>query len=200
MRTRLIPLAPLLALLAGAAACTHNVAPKVTPQKIRVVRPPIASRAMLLLPASFEAYTSQSSSGFHNYNHRLGASAAAALTDLVRASFIQAEIRRIADAELLGALAAPPDSTTVDVLLVPAFESSGLRGRAFDRVAEVRLRLDARVLRTGETYSWASAGRAARVLSSVKGLTGSAMETALGSLADSLGANRERLEPAPGGP
>lgn len=189
-------LAPLPALLVSVmvAACTHNVEPKVTPAKISSVQPPITSRALLLIPASFEAYTSQSSSGIHRWNYHLGKSVAAALSDMVTQSFAGAEIRRLADAELLRFLSAPGDTSQADVLLVPYFESGGTRERAFDAVAEARLRLDVRSYRTGETFAWTAVGRSARVFSSQKGLTGSALEQALRAVSDSLSAHRADLE------
>ena len=187
-------LAPVVSLLAS--GCTHNVDPKVTPAKIPSVQPPIASRALLLIPTSFETYTTQSSSGVHRWNYHLGKSVAAALADMVAQSFAKSETQHLADAELFRRLSAPADTSQADVLLVPYFESGGARERAFDAVAEARLRLDVRSFRTGETFAWTAVGRSARVLSSRKGLTGSALEQALGALSDSLTAHRGDLEMA----
>ena len=190
IRSQLLILVTLLV----AAACTHNVVPKVTPQKIPSVQPPINSRALLLLTASFEGYTSQSSSGMNRYNYRLGKSVAAALSDLIAQSFVRGETRHLADAEVLKWLSAPADTSTADFLLIPYFESGGTRERAFDAVAEARFRLDVRSLRSDETFAWAVAGRSARAFSSQKGLTGSALEQALQALSDTLAAHRADLE------
>ena len=187
----------ILVLVVVASACTHNVVPKVTPQKIPSVQPPINSRALLLLTTSFEGYTTQSSSGVHHYNYRLGQSVAAALSDLIAQSFARGETRHLADAEVLQWLSAPADTSTADLLLIPYFESGGARERAFDAVAEARFRVDVRSLRSKETFAWTVAGRSARVWSSRKGLTGSALEQALQALSDTLAAHRADLEVGP---
>jgi hypothetical protein len=194
MRSTVLRLAPLVALLA--VACTHNVDPKVTPARIPSVNPPIQSRALLLITTSFETYTSQSSNGIHRWNYHLGKSVATALNDMIAQSFAKAETRHVADAELLRWLSAPADTNQADILLVPYFESGGTRERAFDVVADARLRLDVRSYRTGDTFAWTAVGRSARVFSSQKGLTGTALEQALGALSDSLTAHRGDLEPA----
>ncbi|MGH7517937.1 MAG: hypothetical protein ACREOC_10765 [Gemmatimonadales bacterium] len=180
---------------AGALGCTHHVTPKVTPSKIAAVDPPIASRALLLISPAFEEYTSEYSSGVHRWRQHLGQSVTAALIDLVGHSFARSETRRVQDVELLQWLSAPADTTVADVLLVPAFEVGGMRERAFDAVAETRFRLDVRAYHTGKTYSWPVAGRSARAFSSMRGLTGTALEQALRGLSDTLAAHRGDLEP-----
>jgi hypothetical protein len=194
LRTR-SDLLVLFALL-GVFGCTHNVVPKVTPQKVPGVRPPIDSRALLLITTSFKSYTSQSSNGIHRYNYRLGESVAAALSDMIGQSFTHAETRHLPDAEVLSWLSAPADTSKADLLLVPYFESGGMRERAFDAVADARLRMDVRSLQTGQTFAWAAVGRSARVFSSLRGLTGTALEQALRALSDTLAAHRSDLEVA----
>jgi len=189
-------------LLASAAGvllvgCVHNVDPKVTPAKVATVQPPIRSRATLVIAPAFETYTTQSSEGIHKYNYRLGESAARALTDLVTGSFEHAAVQRVGDAEVIKWLAAPGD-TSADVLLVPSFSGGGTSQGLFRISADVQLRLDVRVYRTGDTFSWITIGHTARAISSRGGLTGSALEQALSALTDTLTANRARLEPASG--
>ncbi|MGH7630839.1 MAG: hypothetical protein ACREOF_15930 [Gemmatimonadales bacterium] len=169
--------------------------PKVTPSKIAAVQPPIASGAVLLISPAFEEYTSEYSSGLNRWRQHLALSVTAALIDLVGHSFAQSETRRVQDAELLQWLSAPADTALADVLLVPAFEVGGMRARAFDAVADVRFRLDVRAYRTGKTYSWQVAGRSARAFSSMRGLTGTALEQALRALSDTLASHRGDLEP-----
>jgi hypothetical protein len=175
-------------------ACTHNVAPKVTPSKIAAVKPPIHARAILLITPSFETYTSESSQGIHKYNYHLGQSAAAALKDLVTGSFDQAETQQVSEAEGIQWLSAAPDTGRADLILIPHFETGGASQRLLDIVAEVRLRMDIRSLRAGTTQSLTAAGRTARAMSSLRGLTGSALEQALSNLSDSLSAHRSELE------
>jgi hypothetical protein len=194
LRTR----SDLLILLAlfGAVGCTHNVMPKISPAKVPAVHPPIQSHALLLITTSFQSYTTQSSSGIHSYNYHLGESVAAALDDMIRESFVRAETRHVGDAEVLQWLSAPADTSVADVLLVPYFESGGFQERAVNMVADARLRMDVRSLRTGQTLSLTATGRSARAFSSLKGLTGTALEVALRSLSDSLAAHRGELEVA----
>jgi hypothetical protein len=172
----------------GAFGCTHNVMPKITPAKIPAVQPPIQSSAMLLITNSFQSYTTQSSSGIHSYNYRLGESVSAGLVDMIEHSFVRAETRHLADAEVLQWLSAAADTSVADLLLVPYFESGSYQERAVKAVADARLRVDVRSLRTGQTFSLTATGRSARAFSSLKGLTGTALEAALRSLSDSLGA------------
>lgn len=185
-----------LLVLLGVFGCTHNVVPKVTPAKVPGVQPPIDARALLLITTSFKSYTSQSSNGIHRYNYRLGESVAAALSGMVGQSFTHAETRHLADAEMLSWLSAPADTSQADLLLVPYFESGGMRERAFDAVADARLRMDVRSLRTGQTFAWTAVGRSARAFSSLRGLTGTALEHALQALSDTLAAHRSDLEVA----
>jgi hypothetical protein len=93
-------------------------------------------------------------------------------------------------------LSAPADTSIADLLLVPYVESGSMEERALKAVADARLRVDVRSLRTGKTYSLTAAGRSARAFSSSKGLTGTALEGALRSLSDSLSAHRGDLEVA----
>lgn len=131
-----------VALLLGAAlcaaACTHNVMPKITPAKVPSVEPRIESRALLLLSASFEQYGIQESNGIHKWRYHYGQAMAAALGDLVTQSFAHAEVRHVEDAEVLRWLTAPPDTALADVMLVPYFEEGGQRERMFDIVADAR--------------------------------------------------------------
>jgi hypothetical protein len=184
--------------LLALAACMNNVDPKVTPSKVPAVRPPLQSRAILLLPRSFETYTSQSSQGINSYTYHLGESAADALTDLIKNSFQQAETRRVSDVESVQYLTAPADTSVADLLLVPYFERGGYSQRALDIVANVRLRLDVRSYKSGAMYSWTATGRTARAISSLKGLTGNALEQALRAVGDSLRAHRSDLEAGAG--
>jgi hypothetical protein len=187
-----------LLIVFGAIGCTHNVMPKITPAKVPAVQPPIQSRAVLLITNSFQSYTTQSSSGIHSYNYHLGESIAAALEDMIKQSFVQAETRHLPDAEVLQWLSAPADTNVADLLLVPHFESGSFQDKAIKMVADARLRMDVRSLRTGQTFSLTSVGRSARAFSSLKGLTGTALEGALRTLSDSLGAHRAELEVAQG--
>lgn len=182
-----------VAVLGCIVGCTHNVAPKVTPAKIAAVQPPIRARAVLIITPSFETYTTQSSQGIHHYNYQLGQSAAAALQDLVASSFDHGATQRLSDAELIRWLAAPPDTSAADLLLVPYFETGGVKKGLFTQSADVRLRLDVRLYRGG-TYSWTAVGHTGRAISSLRGLTGSALEQALRGVADSLAAHRGQLE------
>jgi hypothetical protein len=185
-----------LAVSLGVLGCTHNVMPKITPAKIPAVNPPIQSHALLLITSSFQSYTTQSSSGIHSYNYHLGESVSAALQDMIAQSFARAETRRLPDAEVLQWLSAPADTSIADLLLVPYFESGSMKERAVKVVADARLRVDVRSLRTGKTFSLTAVGRSARAFSSLKGLTGTALEVALRSLSDSLSAHRGDLEVA----
>jgi len=183
-----------IAAIAVVVGCTHTVTPKITPSKIAAVQPPIHSRAILVITPSFEAYTSQSSQGFHHYNYQLGQSASGALQDLVTNSFDHGTVQHVTDAEVIQWLAAPPDTTAADLLLVPYFETGGTKQGLFKVSSDVRLRLDVRPYRGKGTYSWAAEGHTGRVMSSRKGLTGSALEQALTGLSDSLAAHRAQLE------
>jgi len=183
-----------IAALGFIVGCTHNVAPKVTTAKIAAVQPPIRARAILIITPSFETYTTQSSQGIHHYNYQLGQSAAAALQDLVASSFDHGATQRLSDAEVIRWLAAPADTSAADLLLVPYFETGGVKKGLFTQSADVRLRLDVRLYRGGVTYSWTAVGHTGRAISSLRGLTGSALEQALRGAADSLGAHRGQLE------
>jgi hypothetical protein len=188
------PLAVLAPVLIVVAACTHNVAPKVTPAKVAAVQPPIRARALLLITPSFETYTTTSSEGIHKYNYHMGESAALALTDMVRASFSHAEVKRVGDAELMQWLSGPADTSMADLLLVPRFDVGSASQGAFTVSSDVRLRLDVRPYRGATTYSWSSTGHTSRAFSSHRGLTGSSLEQALNGLTDSLTAHRAHLE------
>jgi hypothetical protein len=191
---RVVPVVA-VALILG---CTHNVAPKVTPTKIAAVQPPIHARAILMITPSFETYTTQSSQGINHYNYQLGHSAAGALQDLVSGSFDHGTTQRLSDAEVIRWLAAPADTSAADLLLVPYFETGGVKKGLLTQSADVRLRLDARSYRGGgATYSWTALGHTGRAVTSLRGLTGSALEQALGALSDSLGAHRGDLEGDP---
>jgi hypothetical protein len=184
-------------LIAIVGACTHNVAPKVTPAKVAVVQPPIRARALLLITPSFESYVTQSSVGIHKYNYQMGESATLALTDLVKGSFERAEVRRVGDADLMQWLSGPADTSIADLLLVPRFDVGGTSQGAFTISSDVRLRLDVRPYRGSTTYSWSSLGHTSRAFSSHRGLTGSSLEQALNGLTDSLTAHRAHLEISP---
>lgn len=180
------------------SACTHNVMPKITPEKVPSVDPPIESRALLLLATSFEQYGTQESNGIHKWRYHYGEAMAKALGDLVTQSFSHADVRHVQDADVLRWLTAPPDTAMADVMLVPYFEEAGPRERVLDIVADARLRLDARTLPANQTYSWIATGHTARAFSSRRGLTGNSLEQVLRALSDSLTAHRAELEPAPG--
>jgi hypothetical protein len=186
-----------VAALGVIAGCTHNVTPKVTPSKIAAVQPPIRARAILIITPSFETYTTQSSQGLHHYNYELGKSASGALQDLVASSFAQGTTQRLSDADVIRWLAAPSDTGAADLLLVPYFETGGVKHGLFTESADVRLRLDARSYRGGGTYSWVALGHTGRAITSSRGLTGSALEQALRGVADSLAAHRAQLETNP---
>lgn len=189
---------PVPSLLLAAAAmtmgCTHNVMPKVTPEKIPAVEPPIASRALLLLPPSFEMYGLQESNGIHKWRYHLGEAMAGGLADLVGKSFVHGEARHVPDDEVLRWLTGPPDTAGADLLLVPHFEEGDMAEGLLKTRAEARLRLDVRSFRTGRTLSWRIAGRKSSMFQSMKGLTGNAIEQALRGLSDSLAAHRKELE------
>lgn len=185
-------LVPSLLLILG--ACVHNVDPKVTPAKIPAVQPPIHSRALLLITPSFETYVTTSSQGVHTYNYNMGASAARALVALVNSSFESAATRRVGDADLMQWLAGPPDTTVADVLLMPHFDLGAFGQGFFSSSSDVQIRLDVRSYHSTATYSWISSGHTERAFSSLRGLTGNALEQALGGLSDSLSAHRAYLE------
>jgi hypothetical protein len=176
------------------AACMHQVNPTVTPAKIPPVTPPIGSRALLVISPSFSEYLSESSSGMNQFRYHYGEAASKALSELVTNSFSSATIRQAADADVLPILAGPADTSTADVLLVPAFESAGAHDRFLDIVAEVKLRMSVRSFQTGATFTWTTLGGTARVISSRGGLTGSALEEALHAMSDSIAAHRAELE------
>ena len=184
------------ALLTVAVACTHSVAPKITPAKVAAVQPPIRARALLLITPSFETYVTSQSEGIHTYNYQMGESATLALTDLVRESFTAAEIRRVGDADLMQWLSGPADTSVADLLIVPRFDKGSARTGAFTISSDVALRLDVRPYRGTMTYSWASTGHTSRALSSRRGLAGNSLEQALNGLTDSLTAHRAHLEVA----
>ena len=183
-------------LLLAAAACTHNVDPKVTPEKVPSVHPPIHARAILLLTPGFEGYTTQEQDGIHHYIYHLGGSASKAIADLAHGSFDSVAVQHVDDAQVLQWLSAPGDTSKADLLLVPNFGAGGAGQHLFTVSADVVLRLDVRSYRTGKAVSWTTSGHTSRAISSRRGLTGSALERALGALTDSLTANRAMLEPA----
>lgn len=186
------PLAGLCAL----AACVNQVTPSVSPEKVPPVTPPIHARAVLLLTPSFMQYESEFWTGEQWYRYHYGEAAREALSDLLAESFTDLEIRRVAEVDALSALAAPADTSLGDILLVPSLERAGTRQRAFDQKAEVLLRLDARSLRNGTVFVWRAGGGTARLITSQRGLSGSALEKALAAVSDSLAARRAELEPA----
>jgi hypothetical protein len=188
------PLAVLAPVLLGIGACTHNVAPKITPAKIAAVQPPIRARAIMLITPSFETYVTTSSQGIHKYNYHMGESATLGLTDLVTASFQHAEIKRVGDADLMQWLSGPADTAVADVLLVPRFDVGGFSQGVFTESSDVRIRLDVRPYRGTSTFSWSSTGHTSRAFSSLRGLTGSSLEQALNGLSDSLTAHRAQLD------
>ena len=188
------PLAVLSPVLLVVGACTHNVAPKVTPAKVAAVQPAIRARAIMLITPSFETYVTTSSQGIHKYNYHMGESAARALTDMVTASFQHAEVKRVGDADLMQWLSGPADTSVADLLLVPRFDVGGYSQGVFTESSDVRLRLDVRPYRGASTYSWISVGHTSRAFSSLRGLTGSSLEQALNGLSDSLSAHRASLE------
>jgi hypothetical protein len=191
------PLAVVVAvLLVVSTACTHQVAPKITPEKIAAVQPPIRARALMLVTPSFEQYVTTSSEGIHKFNYHMGESAALALTDMVKASFTHAEVRRVGDADLMTWLSGPADTTVADVLLVPRFDAGATGQGVFTVSSDVRIRLDVRPYRGTTTYSWSSGGHTSRAFSSHRGLAGSSLEQALNGLSDSLSAHRAHLEVA----
>lgn len=181
-----------------ASGCTHNVMPKITPERVPSVSPAIESRAVLLLATSFEQYGTHESNGIHKWRYHYGEAMAKALSDLVSQSFSHADVRHVQDADVLRWLTATPDTTLADVMLVPYFEEAGPRERLLDVVAEARLRLDARTMPANRTYSWIAAGRTARAFSSRKGLAGNSLEQVLRALSDSLAAHRAELQAASG--
>lgn len=178
------------------AACTHNVAPKITPAKIAAVQPPIQARALLLLTPSFEEYQTQESQGIHKFKYHMGESASLALTDLVRASFTATDVKHVGDADLMQWLSGPADTTVADLLLIPRFDAGGTGTGMFTVSSDVRLRLDVRPYRSTTTYSWSSTGHTSRAFSSKRGLAGSSLEQALNGLSDSLSAHRAHLQVA----
>lgn len=188
------PLAVLSPFLLVVGACTHNVAPKVTPAKVAAVQPAIRARAIMLITPSFETYVTTSSQGIHKYNYHMGESAARALTDMVTASFQHAEVKRVGDADLMQWLSGPADTSVADLLLVPRFDVGGYSQGVFTESSDVRMRLDVRPYRGTATYSWISVGHTSRAFSSLRGLTGSSLEQALNGLSDSLSAHRASLE------
>jgi len=203
--------------LCTTAACVVHFTPNVTPQKIRPVSPRIQARALLLITPSFEAYLSREKNGVQQVFH-YGGAAAKALSALVTESFAGAEIRRIGDAEVPALLASPVDTSLADLLLVPSFESTRARLRLTEGdpifirsayfedsllvgnamsgeiMAEVTLRLNARSLGTGRTFTWVTMGGTGPVHTSWGRAAGLALEAALHVLSDSLAAHRAELE------
>jgi len=185
---------PVVAGLALLAACTHNVDPRITPARVGAVQPPLRARALMLITPSFEGYVTQSQTGIHHYNYQLGTSATVALSTMIGESFEHVDVRRMTDAESVQWLAAAPDTTVADCLIVPRFERGGYSEGLTTSSVDVRLRLDVRSWRTGAVHTYASAGRSARVFSSRGGLAGSALEQAVAALADTLSAHRAELD------
>ena len=204
--------------LCTTAGCVFQAIPTVTPKKIPPVSPPIKARALLLIAPSFEEYISQGATGFHKVRTDYGEVAAKALSALVTESFAAAEIRHLTDLEVQTSLAGAVDTSVADLLLVPFFESANARGRVttespsfdaagnvvvgastYDEMAEVKLRLNARSLRSGKTFTWVTLG----VADSEPGwgrAAASALQEALHALSDSLAVHRAELElvsPAP---
>jgi len=199
------------------AACAVHFTPMVTPQKIPPVSPPIQARALLLITPSFEEYLAREKNGLRQVFH-FGEAATKALSTLVTESFAVAEIRRVAAVDVPSLVAGPADTSVVDIVLVPSFESAGARLRmtygdpvyistaivdslhvsnqieSMKILAGVALRLNARSFRTGRTFTWVSVGGTGPVEGSWQRATGLALESALHVLSDSLAAHRAELE------
>jgi hypothetical protein len=197
------------------AACVAHFTPAVRSQKIAPVSPPIQAHALLLLTPSFEEHLSREKNGVRQVFHD-GEPAANALSALVTESFATVEIRRLADAEV-PQLLSMADTSVADLLLVPSFESTHARLRltagdpiyiptaiedslavgavySSEILAEMTLRLTARSLHTGGTFTWVTMGNTGPVHTSWGRATGLALEAALHALSDSLAAHRTALE------
>ena len=204
--------------LGTTAACVVHFTPAVTPQKIPPVSPRIRARALLLITPSFETYLSREKNGVQQVFH-YGEAGARALSALVTESFTVVEIRRVA-ADVQPLIAGPADTSVADILLVPSFQSARARLRltegdptyirsayvdslqvgsamSGDISASVTLRLNARSLRTGRTFTWLTVGGTGPLHTSWGRATGLALEVALHALSDSLAAHRAELELGP---
>jgi len=194
MRRLLSKLVSAAVLATPTLGCTHNVDPKVTPEKVATVRPPIKARVVLLIAPAFETYATESQEGLHHFVYHLGQSASIGVQDVVKGSFSDVDVEHVGDAEVLKWLTTPGDTTKEDVLLVPNFAHGDATTHFASISSDVRIRMDVRCYRSGSTYSWITSGHTSRFMSSRKGLTGSSLEQALNALTDTLGANRAALE------
>ncbi len=194
-----------LAVLAGgtAAGCTTRaVVPRVAPEGVAPLAPPLPRRALLLLtPAFAEHVTSKTRDepvGPERTDYRLGPAAGRLLGDWVARSFAGAEVRRLSEQDALRTLVTGEGAGGAEVILLPRFEPRGevVEDRAMaGRRVTVRLRVDARSLATGAVRSWLVEGRAGRegfgAGEAVR--TGRALERAMAALGDTLAAHRGAL-------
>jgi hypothetical protein len=179
------------------AGCTQAVVPRLTPARVPRVQPPLAGRAVVLITPTFAGQTGRSDDDgppIPTANvYQLGAAAESLVVTWARASFRDAEVRRLSEADALRLFVTGEGAAPGAVLLLPRFE--GRFGEPYEgRRFAVRLRLDARSLRTGGVWSWAGAGRGAGAFFGPAGVaSGRALEAAVGALRDSVAAHRDSL-------
>src|ERR1041384_1680560 len=174
--------------LCATAACVVHFTPAVTPQKVPPVSPRIQARALLLITPSFAGYLSREKNGVQQVFH-YGEAGTKALSALVSESFTVVEVRQLAAADVQRLMAGPADTSIADILLVPSFEGAAARLRLTEGdpvyipaavvdsiqvssvmsgeiTAWVKVRVDARSLRTGSTFTWLTVGDTGPVQSS----------------------------------
>ena len=166
---RAVPAAALAVLAGGAAAgcTTRTVVPRVAPEGVAPIAPPVARRALLLLTPSFAEFVTSKTRdepvGPERADYRLGPAAGRLLGDWVARSFAGAEVRRVSEQDALRTLVTGEGAGGAEVILLPRFEPAGEAvedGTAFrgPRVT-ARMRVDARSLATGAVRSSLSTTR-----------------------------------------
>jgi hypothetical protein len=180
-----------------AAACTQVVVPHLAPARPAALQPPVAARAIVLITPEFAGQQARSDDDGPPVptasEYRLGQAAESLVVAWARASFREAEVRRLPAAEALRLFVAPRGADSAAVLLLPRFE--GRLGEPYEgRRFAVRLRMDARSPRTGGVWSWAAEGRGRGAFFGPAGLaSGRALVAAVGALRDSAAVHRGAL-------
>ncbi len=198
--------------LCATAGCVFQAMPTVSAKKVPPVSPPIQARALLLIAPSFDGFLSEEKSSMHRVRTHFGEATASAIGVLVTGSFSDVATRRLPDAEVQALLAGSADTSAADVLLVPSIDGAWVQSRGtiqylsredeknmvhgyyvYHEMAEVRLRVSARSLRTGRTLAWVTSASTAADFG-WGAASGDALEHALHALSDSLAAHRAELQ------